>query len=267
MHAAHARPRLSHRAAAGAQMAHVSLGTKNGKRAAAPTVWAAASSSDEDTDGETTWRFVAAHAQPPPRSSDEGAGPSGHGSLSWTFVDVKDPRCEPVLRKLAEGDAAEREAEVVRRARAKNKAETKATLKARRTSVQRSLFPELSEPSTAPGATKWWDSRVGGGGAGDRGGEARDEVGADEVDTVLQALTHDDDDVPECLNPDPTLTLTLTLTAYTRRRRRAAGRLACRPMQFSRSTRMCPIQTCPMQTQTRIARGWWRRTTAALSVS
>ena len=141
-------------------MAHVSLGTKNGKRAAAPTVWAAASSSDEDTDGETTWRFVAAHAQPPPRSSDEGAGPSGHGSLSWTFVDVKDPRCEPVLRKLAEGDAAEREAEVVRRARAKNKAETKATLKARRASAQRSLFPELSDPSTAPGAAKWWDSRA-----------------------------------------------------------------------------------------------------------
>ena len=146
------------------QMAYVPLrATHNGKRAA-PTVRAAASSSGEDTDDDLSWRRLAEQTQPPPRSAaeppDEGAGPSGHGSLSWTHVDVKDPRNEPVLRKLAEADAAEKEAEAIRRARAKKKAETTATLKARRASAQRSLFPELSEPSTAPGAAKWWDSRA-----------------------------------------------------------------------------------------------------------
>lgn len=149
----------------GAQMVHVYLGpTKNGKRAAAPTVRAAATSSDEDTDDDTTWRCVAAHALPPPRSaaepSDEGAGPSGHGSLSWTFVDVNDPRCEPILAKLAEGDAAEKEAEATRRERAGKKAETMAKRSARRGSAQRMLFRELPEPSVAPGAAKWWDGRA-----------------------------------------------------------------------------------------------------------
>ena len=44
---------------------------------------------------------------------------------------------------------------------------------------------------------------VGGGDAGDRGGEARNEAGADEFDEVLPGLTHDDDEVPKCLHPFP----------------------------------------------------------------
>ena len=89
------------------QMAHVPLrATNNGKRAA-PTVRAAASRSGEDTDDDLSWRRVAEHTQPPPRSaaepSDEGAGPSGHGSLSWTHVDDKDPEYVPVGQRASAG--------------------------------------------------------------------------------------------------------------------------------------------------------------------
>ena len=97
-------------------MARVPLGsTRNGKRA----VQAAAISSDEDSDdNDLTWRFVSEQTNPQPRSPDEGAGPSGHGSSSWAFVDINDPRNKHVLDKLAEADEAERSAEAVRRARA-----------------------------------------------------------------------------------------------------------------------------------------------------
>ena len=89
------------------QMAHVPLrATHNGKRAA-PTVRAAASSSGEDTDDDLSWRRLAEQTQPPPRSaaepSDEGAGPSGHGSLSWTHVDDKDPEYVPVGQRASAG--------------------------------------------------------------------------------------------------------------------------------------------------------------------
>ena len=111
-------------------MARVPLGsTRNGKRA----VQAAAISSDEDSDdNDLTWRFVSEQTNPQPRSPDEGAGPSGHGSSSWAFVDINDPRNKHVLDKLAEADEAERSAEAVRRARADKNAGTKARAKARR---------------------------------------------------------------------------------------------------------------------------------------
>eukprot|EP00964_Phaeocystis_antarctica_P094709 scaffold61356_cov98-Phaeocystis_antarctica.AAC.1 len=71
---------------------------QNGPRA----VQAAAISSDEDSDDDDlTWRFVSEQTHPQPRSPDEGAGPSGHGSSSWAFVDINDPRNKHVLDKLA----------------------------------------------------------------------------------------------------------------------------------------------------------------------
>ena len=96
-------------------MAHVPLGSiRNGKRA----VQAAASSDEDSDDDDLTWRFVSEETHPQPRSPDGGAGPSGHGSSSWKFVDIYDPRNKPVLDKLAEADEAEKNAEAVRRARA-----------------------------------------------------------------------------------------------------------------------------------------------------
>ena len=165
MHAAHARQHLTavllrpHAAGMGS--------TKNGKRPV-PHVWAASDSTDEDTDDE--WWARAQRFQSPPRparSSGEGAGPSGHGSLSCTFFDPNDPRCVLVRKKLAEADAAEEEAEATRRASAatkKDKAEERAAeRKAKRYETRRavrSLFPELHEPSTAPDAVCWWEGRA-----------------------------------------------------------------------------------------------------------
>jgi hypothetical protein len=108
MHAAHARPRLT----AWLLRPHAAgMGPHNGKRPG-PHVWAASDSTDEDTDDE--WWARAQRFQPPPwpaRSSGDGAGPSGHSSLSWTFVDPNDPRCVLVRSRLADADAAEEEAD------------------------------------------------------------------------------------------------------------------------------------------------------------
>ena len=111
-------------------MVHLPLGsTRNGKR----PVQAADSSSDEDSDDDDlAWRFASEQSHPQPRSPDEGAGPSGHGSSSWAFVDINDLRNKRVLDELAVADTAEENAEAIRRARADKKAETRARAKARR---------------------------------------------------------------------------------------------------------------------------------------
>jgi len=82
--------------------------------------------SGDDDEEDNTWREQSELAHPPPRSSDVGAGPSGHGSSSWTVVDINDPRCKEVLKKLDAAKEAEDKAYAIQREQAANRVAKKA---------------------------------------------------------------------------------------------------------------------------------------------
>ena len=82
------------------------MAAASGKAVVEALICAALSDSDSDTDDDQ-WRHNSfLHLPPPTHATSDGAGQSGHGSSSWTFVDGADPRVAAVLADLGRGRSA-----------------------------------------------------------------------------------------------------------------------------------------------------------------
>ena len=98
------------------------MAAASGKAVVEALICAALSDSDSDTDDDQWRHYSFLHLPPPTRATSDGAGQSGHGSSSWTFVDGADPRVAAVLADLDEADRRQEFDDAVRDERAAKKA-------------------------------------------------------------------------------------------------------------------------------------------------